>query len=70
MRLATKQLWARVQFLYEERCLLHAGTCSCSRPRDRLDTPELRKAMDELNAAIADEPTTIDASRFSRLEAD
>jgi hypothetical protein len=70
MRTNTKRLFAEFVFAYEERCLLHAGTCACLRPRDRLDTPELRAKLDKLVNAVNDEPETIDASRVSLCEVD
>lgn len=68
MRTETKRALAEFAYEYESRCALHAGMCACMRPRDRLDTPELRTKLDKLIALANDEPETFDASRGSLLE--
>jgi hypothetical protein len=60
MRIRTKQLFSRFLHEVEEREQLIGGTCSCSRPHDRLITPGMRTTLDQLRDAVNNEPETKD----------
>jgi hypothetical protein len=55
MRRSTRLAISRLAFLISE-CDLYPRFCSCRRPIERLVTEDIRKALDEVEKALATEP--------------
>jgi hypothetical protein len=55
MRRNTRVAVAKLAFLISERDL-YPVFCACRRQCDRLVTEEIRKSLDDVEAAIAEEP--------------
>ena len=66
MRRSTRIAIAKLTFLITERSL-YPVYCACRRQCDPLVTVEIRRALDDVEAAVADEP---DDHRVNWIEVD